>query len=64
MTPPEDKLRTIDELAEECARWREDGLQVVLVNGAFDLLHRSKPRVQQLSRFESAMLALQLLLAD
>ncbi len=39
MTPPEDKLRTLDELAEECAVWHEEGLRIVLVNGAFDLLH-------------------------
>jgi rfaE bifunctional protein nucleotidyltransferase chain/domain len=39
MTQPEDKLRTLDELAEECAGWREQGLEVVLVNGAFDVLH-------------------------
>ena len=39
MTQPEDKLRTLDELAEECAAWREQGLEVVLVNGAFDVLH-------------------------
>ena len=39
MTRPEDKLRSLDELAEECAAWREQGLTVVLVNGAFDVLH-------------------------
>lgn len=39
MTRPEEKLRTLAELAEECAKWREDGLEIVLVNGAFDLLH-------------------------
>ena len=39
MTQPESKLRTLDDLAEECARWREQGLTVVLVNGAFDVLH-------------------------
>ena len=39
MTSPEDKLRTIDELADECARWRAGGDTVVLVNGAFDMLH-------------------------
>jgi rfaE bifunctional protein nucleotidyltransferase chain/domain len=39
MTTPEGKLRTRTELAEECARWREQGLRVVLANGAFDLLH-------------------------
>ena len=39
MTRPEEKLRFLDELAEECAGWREQGLTVVLVNGAFDVLH-------------------------
>jgi rfaE bifunctional protein nucleotidyltransferase chain/domain len=39
MTQPEDKLRSLDALAEECASWRQQGLEVVLVNGAFDVLH-------------------------
>ena len=39
MTRPEEKLRTLDELAEECHAWRDDGLNVVLVNGAFDVIH-------------------------
>ena len=39
MTQPEDKLRTLEELADECADWRRRGLTVVLVNGAFDVLH-------------------------
>lgn len=39
MTQPEDKLRSLDELAEECSAWQEQGLEVVLVNGAFDVLH-------------------------
>ena len=39
MTNPEDKLKNLDELALECATWREQGLQIVLVNGAFDVLH-------------------------
>ena len=34
-----DAPKTLDELAEECARWREQGLTVVVVNGAFDVLH-------------------------
>jgi rfaE bifunctional protein nucleotidyltransferase chain/domain len=29
----------LDELAVECAAWRERGIEVVLVNGAFDVLH-------------------------
>lgn len=39
MTAPEAKLRTLDELAGECDRWRAAGETTVLVNGAFDLLH-------------------------
>jgi len=39
VTAPEAKLRTLDELAVECSSWRERGLEVVLVNGAFDILH-------------------------
>jgi rfaE bifunctional protein nucleotidyltransferase chain/domain len=39
MTEPKAKLRTLDELAEECREWRDQGLGVVLVNGAFDVLH-------------------------
>jgi len=39
MTQPEDKLCTLHELEKECAGWREQGLIVVLVNGAFDVLH-------------------------
>ena len=39
MTAPENKLRTLDELASECSSWRDGGLEVVLVNGAFDVLH-------------------------
>ncbi len=39
MTAPEIKVRPLAELAEECAAWRTQGFRVVLVNGAFDLLH-------------------------
>lgn len=39
MTAPENKIVTLDELAVECASWRDRGLDVVLVNGAFDVLH-------------------------
>ncbi len=39
MTAPEGKLRTLDELAAECRRWRLRGETVVLVNGAFDMIH-------------------------
>ena len=33
------KLKTVDQLVEDCRRWRDDGLTIVVVNGAFDLLH-------------------------
>ncbi len=39
MTDPQSKIRDIDEIAAECRRWRSEGLTVVLVNGAFDVLH-------------------------
>jgi rfaE bifunctional protein nucleotidyltransferase chain/domain len=39
VTEPRAKLRTVDELAEECRTWRNQGLTVVLINGAFDVLH-------------------------
>jgi len=39
MTEPRGKLREIDELVEECRTWRDQGQTVVLVNGAFDVLH-------------------------
>lgn len=39
MIDPRDKLKNLDELAEECARWRINGESTALVNGAFDMLH-------------------------
>ena len=39
LTAPEDKVRSLDDLTAECRSWRERGLDVVLVNGAFDVLH-------------------------
>ena len=39
MVRPEDKLCTLEELDLECSEWRGEGLDVVLVNGAFDVLH-------------------------
>jgi len=39
VTAPGDKRRTLDELAGECESWRRRGETVVLVNGAFDMLH-------------------------
>lgn len=39
MADPSSKIRTTDDVARECRRWRDEGLTVVLVNGAFDVLH-------------------------
>jgi len=39
VTVPADKVRSFDELLAERSRWREQGLTVVLANGAFDMLH-------------------------
>jgi D-glycero-beta-D-manno-heptose 1-phosphate adenylyltransferase len=39
VTAPEGKLRTLDELVVEGERWRQQGETIVLVNGAFDMLH-------------------------
>ena len=44
MIPPAAKLQSVDELAARCAAWRKEGLEVVLVNGAFDLLHAGHVR--------------------
>jgi rfaE bifunctional protein nucleotidyltransferase chain/domain len=50
MTAPEEKLRTIDELSDECERWRAEGIEVVLGNGAFDLLHVGHLRYLEAAR--------------
>lgn len=39
MATPESKLRSLDELVDECVGWRRHGRRIVLANGAFDLLH-------------------------
>jgi rfaE bifunctional protein nucleotidyltransferase chain/domain len=39
LNSPSEKLHSLEELARERERWREAGLRVVLVNGAFDLIH-------------------------
>lgn len=36
---PMGKLRSLDRISEDCRRWHSEGRTVVLVNGAFDLLH-------------------------
>ncbi len=33
------KLRSLDAVAAACADWRRQGLEIVLANGAFDVLH-------------------------
>jgi len=37
--PPSAKIRRLEEILEERRQWREQGLEVVLANGAFDMLH-------------------------
>jgi rfaE bifunctional protein nucleotidyltransferase chain/domain len=39
MTDPDAKLQSLENLELECAKWRAENLAVVLVNGAFDVLH-------------------------
>ncbi|RLE25210.1 MAG: D-glycero-beta-D-manno-heptose 1-phosphate adenylyltransferase [Acidobacteria bacterium] len=36
---PMAKLRSLEQISEDCRLWRKDGLTIALVNGAFDLLH-------------------------
>jgi len=36
---PMTKLRSLKEISEDCHRWRKNNLTIVVVNGAFDLLH-------------------------
>lgn len=50
MIAPADKLRSLDDLATECAGWRDSGLVVVLANGAFDLLHVGHTRYLEAAR--------------
>jgi len=38
-TGPKDKLRSLSSVAEACKRWRTRGFEIVLANGAFDVLH-------------------------
>jgi rfaE bifunctional protein nucleotidyltransferase chain/domain len=39
MTDHDAKLQSLEDLEIECRKWREQGLVVVLANGAFDVLH-------------------------
>ena len=39
MTRPEHKLQTLDEVADSFRKWRAEGLSVVIVNFALDVLH-------------------------
>ncbi len=50
MTARAAKLRSLEELAQECAGWRREGLVVVLGNGAFDLLHVGHVRYLEAAR--------------
>ena len=46
----EPKLRSLDELRSECQQWGNQGLTVVLANGAFDLLHVGHVRYLEAAR--------------
>ena len=52
MTDPDAKLQSLGDLEVVCAKWREQGLVVVLVNGAFDV-RRSSGCSSQLGRIGS-----------
>jgi rfaE bifunctional protein nucleotidyltransferase chain/domain len=47
---PAAKLRTLSELVAERSRWRDQALTVVVVNGAFDLLHVGHVRYLEAAR--------------
>ena len=51
-----DTLRPVDQLADECRRWRERGRVVVLANGAFDLLHVGHVRYLEAARAHGDLL--------
>ncbi len=36
---PQAKLQSLEATAEICSAWRQQGLEIVLANGAFDILH-------------------------
>lgn len=58
MTQPAAKLKSLAELADECARWHVAGETVVLVNGAFDLLHVGHLRyLEEASRYADHLVA-------
>ena len=44
------KLRSLDELAEECRRWRAEGRAIVWTNGCFDLVHAGHARALEAAR--------------
>lgn len=39
LTRIEEKIQTVDQIAETVARWRAAGQRIVFTNGCFDLLH-------------------------
>ena len=45
-----DKLRSLDDLARECAVWRAEGKAVVWTNGCFDLFHAGHARALAAAR--------------
>ena len=50
MSSPAEKLRSLEELVREREQWREAGLRLVLVNGAFDMLHVGHLRYLEAAR--------------
>ncbi len=55
---PMAKLRSLDQILEDCRRWRNEGLTTVLVNGAFDLLHVGHLRyLEDASRHADVLIA-------
>ena len=47
---------TLDELAKERARWKDEGRAVVFTNGCFDLLHRGHVALLEEARAEGDVL--------
>ena len=45
-----DKLRGLDELAQECRGWRAEGKRIVWTNGCFDLFHAGHVRALEAAR--------------
>jgi len=51
-----DKVRTVDEVAAECAAWRREGKRVVWTNGCFDLFHAGHARALETAKEQGDIL--------